>query len=156
MTSRCAPRQLERRRITSGGIVVALLVATLAGCTRADPSGTDPTPTMILQPTPDPTMHAIINGMGSPVAFLPPLDAKASPTAAPVVNRPAPAPAPVSKPAAPRPTSAPARREPAPAPRTAPTAAPPRPAPTAARPTPPSAAPAIINPTTVLPGGTRR
>jgi hypothetical protein len=147
-----------------------LVAALAAGCGRSG-TGTDAvelTPTYIPQPTPDPTMAAVIGGNGPAVSFLPPLEVKGSP--APVqasrpaptagARRPTPRPAPTAREAAPR------EREPAPAPRpAAPTAVAPRPAPTAPRASTGSGAasanagggaPAVINPSTILPGSSVR
>ena len=165
-----------RPRILGVGVAVLLAAATTAGCTRASVSAGEVPPTYIPQPTPDPTMAVVIQGGGQPVSYFPPLDMRASPTplpaaarpgavrtprpaakptqstreAAPVREAPAPpaAPAPAAKPAAPR--------EAAPAPAPKPAAAPTR----ASAPAPANSgsgggAPAIINPNTVLPGGTR-
>jgi hypothetical protein len=153
-----------------GARIAAILIAVLAaGCARMSPSGVEPTPTYIPQPTPDPTMAEVIRGHASPVAYLPPLEIRGSPTPVPAAGRPGPAPSgnpsgnPSAKPAA-KPSAT--TREAAPAPKPAPTSAAVRPAPTATRAAnaanaangasgtgAPNAAPAIINPTTVLPGG---
>jgi hypothetical protein len=145
---------------TSLTIIVLALVAT--GCGRPSTNGADPTPTNIAQPTPDPTMAAVIQGRGVPVAYYPPLEVKGSPTPVPATARPASPPG--GGRAAPKP--APTVREAAPALKPAPTTAPARPAPTAVRATNsgttptssggPGAAPAIINPTTLLPGSAVR
>lgn len=162
------------RRKFAGSILGTLAASLLAGCTRVASGATEPPPTYIPQPTPDPTMAVVIQGGGLPVSYLPPLEIKGSPTpTAPVrsdgaTTRPAakptqsaanrdappardPAPAPAPKPAAPR--------------EAAPTPAP-KPAPAATRPpsNPPASgsgssgsggAPAIINPNTAMPGGAR-
>ena len=166
-------RSIEHSQPRLIGVIVAIALATAtsAGCTRASTGNAQVPPTYIPQPTPDPTMSAVIQGNGLPVSYFPPLDMRASPTPVPAAARPggASAPRPAAKPAqsapalpreapavreappAPRPTAV---REPAPAPR--PTLAPTRaPATNSSRSTPSSGAPAIINPNTVLPGGAR-
>lgn len=173
-SERCA-RDTSGRCIRVGVLVLLAAIVTV-GCARASASTIEPPPTYIPQPTPDPTMAVVIQGGGSPVAYLPPLEMKGSPTPLPAVRpgsatgarpaaKPAPAaqatrettparePAPVAKPAAPR--------EPAPAA---------KPAPTATRAPANSGGsgsgssgsgssgggqPAIINPNTALPGGGR-
>jgi hypothetical protein len=143
--------------------MVLTLVVLVAGCSRPGAGSVAPTPTYITQPTPDPTMAAVVQGNAPQVAYLPPLEVKGSPTPVPAAGRSA---AGGSRPA---PKPAGAQREPTPArveaaPKPAPTSAAPRPAaaPTAARvtntgagtaPTGPGPAPAIINPNTALPGG---
>jgi hypothetical protein len=142
-----------------------LLTVLTTGCGRAVADAAEPTPTYIPQPTPDPTMSAVIQS-GRTVSFLPPLDVKGSPTPAPArAAQPAGGSRTAPRPSAP--TSAPARaaaptREPAPRP-AAPTSAPARPAPTAPRAstnngTAPAGGgvPAVINPSTILPGSSVR
>jgi hypothetical protein len=143
-----------------------MLAVVVTACGRPSTGGADPTPTYIPQPTPDPTMAAVIQGHGAPVTYFPPLEVKGSPTPLPAAGRPAPTtggsrtapkPAPTAREVAPAPKPAPANREPAPAP---------KPAPTAARQANPNtapattggsgAAPAIINPSNLLPGGAVR
>jgi hypothetical protein len=152
---------------------LALLAVVATGCGRAGPGTADPTPTYIPQPTPDPTMAAVIQGNGPPVSFLPPLETKGSPVAVPTSpSRPvqtASGGRPASKPVPTAREAAPPARESAPAPKpAAPTAVPPRPAPTAASAPRTSSgngaapastgggAPAIINPSTILPGSSVR
>ncbi|MCC7367703.1 MAG: hypothetical protein IT306_04740 [Chloroflexi bacterium] len=164
------------RRQQAGSILVTLAASLLVGCTRVASGATEPPPTYIPQPTPDPTMAVVIQGGGLPVSYLPPLEIKGSPTPAPPARsgggsttRPAAKPtqpatnrdAPPARDPAPAPAPKPtAQRETAPAPRPAP------PAPAATRPpsNPPSSGsgssgsgggPAIINPNTALPGGAR-
>lgn len=159
------------RMIVSVGAL--LLAAIVAGCGRPG-SSADPTPTHIPQPTPDPTMVEVIRGNASPVVYLPPLEIRGSPTPVPAAAKPGAAPSgsrSVPKPAAPV-REAPPAREPAPASKPVPASkpAPSNPAPrptTAPKPAPsngsgsngpgaPAAAPAIINPNTILPGGPAR
>jgi hypothetical protein len=145
-----------------------LLTVLTAGCGRAVADAAEPTPTYIPQPTPDSTMSAVIQS-GQTVSFLPPLEVKGSPTPAPARaaqpaggGRTAPKPAPTAREAAPARAAAPTR-EPAPRP-AAPTSAPARPAPTAPRasanngaaPASAGGAPAVINPSTILPGSSVR
>jgi len=147
---------------------LAALLATVSviGCTRPAAGAAEPTPTYIAQPTPNPTMAAVVQGQGPQVAYLPPLEIKGSPTPVPAAARPAPPSgnrttakptasqreAPPAREAAPRPTA------PAAAPRAAPTTAAPRASGQGAGTAPAGAgvAPAIINPNTVLPGGPAR
>lgn len=141
--------------------VVLTIVA--SGCSRPTQGMAEPTPTYIAQPTPNPTIAAVLQGQGPQVAYLPPMEIKGSPTPIPVArpgssgaagSRPTPKPATTQR-------DAPPPREAAPKP--APTSAPARSAPTAppranstgagTTQTGPGAAPAIINPNTALPGG---
>jgi len=160
VTSRCSARCSGfARRSASVAVVVLVIVGT--GCGRPGAGGVDPAPTHIVQPTPDPTMVEVIRGNASPVLYLPPLQIAGSPTAVPAAARPA---AP-SAPSRPTPKPAAPAREPAPASKPAPANPAPRPAPTAVKPSnsnpangtgAPGAAPAIINPNTLLPGGPAR
>jgi hypothetical protein len=142
--------------------VLFVLAMTMA-CGRPQSVGVDPTPTYAPQPTPDRTMEAIIL-RGSPVV-LQTADVRSTPTTLPATARPVdtqrgtssrftPATVPTARPAA-TPTASGSNREPAPAAAPKPTAAPTRPTPVPTR-APTSAAPAIINPTTILPGGPAR
>lgn len=113
-------------------------------------------------------MAEVVRGNASPVTYLPPLEIRGSPTPVPAAAKPGSAPSgnrSVPKPAAPTRDTAPARE---PAPATKPAPANPAPAPKPApKPAPsngngsngsgaPAAAPAIINPNTILPGGAGR
>lgn len=179
MTAHGADRRTTRPLI--GVILGALLVTlTAAGCSSPAAGSTDLVPTYIPQPTPDPTMREVIAGRGSPVVYLPPLDIRGSPTAAPAAARPASSGSttrPAAKPAAPArvpapPAAAPGRKPAAPAP-AAPAPAPkpavvPAPAPTAIRSGPAlapaprtggtgsSAPPSLFNPSNALPSGPAR
>jgi hypothetical protein len=139
-------------------------LAVTVACGRPSTVGVDPTPTYAPQPTPDRTMEAIIL-RGSPIALQPAAEGRSSPTAVPAAGRPAdpqrgstarstPATAPTARPAATS-TAGASNREPAPAAAPKPTATPARATSTPIR-APANAAPAIINPTTVLPGGPAR
>jgi hypothetical protein len=135
------------------GVAVLLLAGLTAACGRQNASAAEPRPTYIPQPTPDATMVEVIRGNASPVVYLPPLEIRGSPTAAPTAGRAAPAPTR----AAPKPSNP--ARESAPAPVRKPSASnpAPRPAPTAVRPSAPTPAPpAIINPNPILPSGAGR
>jgi hypothetical protein len=174
-SERCA-RDTSRRYIRAGVMVLLAAIATAgAACTRASASSIEPAPTYIPQPTPDPTMAVVIQGGGSPVAYLPPLEMKGSPTPLPAAR---PGSATGARPAAKPAQAAQATRETAPARESAPAAKPTtparepapaaKPAPTATR-APASSGgtgssgsgtsaggqPAIINPNTALPGAAR-
>ena len=85
-SERCA-RDTSRRYIRAGVMVLLAAIATAgAACTRASASSIEPAPTYIPQPTPDPTMAVVIQGGGSPVAYLPPLEMKGSPTPLPAAR----------------------------------------------------------------------
>jgi hypothetical protein len=172
-SERCA-RDTSRRCIRAGVMVLlaAIVTAGTAACTRASASTVEPAPTYIPQPTPDPTMALVIQGGGSPVVYLPPLEMKGSPTPVPAARpgsatgaRPAAKPAQATRETAPARESAPAARPTTPAREPAPAA---KPAPTATRPPANSGGargggsgasaggqPAIINPNTALPGAAR-
>ena len=152
-------------------LALALVTIAISGCGKTASAGPEPTPTYVPQPTPDRTMEAIIAGKGSPVAFQPPLEVKGSPTpiAGPTrstnTQRSAGA-TPVAKPSGGSGSSAPSssgatrERTPEPAAAPRPTVAPAvtRAAPPPTRPpaAPSNTAPAIINATSVLPGGPAR
>jgi len=148
-----------------------MVSVTITGCGKTASAGPEPTPTYVVQPTPDRTMEAIIAGKGSPIAFQPPLEVKGSPTPAAGPTRSTTTqrntgPTPAAKPSggsgtsAPPPPGAPRDRTPEPAvaprPTVAPAATRAAPPPTRAPAPPVNAAPAIINATSVLPGGPGR
>lgn len=167
MTARGAARRSGASRIRAGAMAV-LLAAIATGCGRPGSGGADPTPTHIPQPTPDPTMAEVVRGNASPVTYLPPLEIRGSPTPVPAAakpgtsssgNRAVPKPAAPAREAAPAPQPAPAPKpapaNPAPAPKPAPAAKPSNGNASSGNSTP-GAAPAIINPSNILPGGPAR
>jgi hypothetical protein len=165
-------------RPLAGVVVGALFIALMAaGCTRPVAGSIDIAPTYIPQPTPDPTMREVIAGRGAPVVYLPPIEVRGSPTAAPAASRPgtgtttrpaakptAPAqsarePEPARAPAPGReaaPAPKPAAPTPAPAPKPAPILAPTRTAPSTGGAGRSATPPSLFNPSNVLPGGATR
>src|ERR1043165_2982718 len=73
VTARAAERRTGSPRPRGRLAPTPLVLPATARC-RSGPGGVDPTPTNIPQPTPDPTMAAVIQGHGVPVSYFPPLE----------------------------------------------------------------------------------